>query len=490
MTIPSLQQLNAFPTRDQVRDKLTAYLKAAEVPVTDFEPGAGLRDLMELTAIGLVNVGGSAIPDIIAGGYPEVTTPSAADWITLIADQFFALTRIAATATQQTVKLTCDGTHGPYTISSGVLMVYSPLTGNRYRAITGGTLNTSSTLTITVQAEATNDSLSGRNYVDPANTLTLLLTPLPGVSCNNPPPNFSAVTPTPTPATGLGVVTVSGTAPTNPSTYDVFVSLSGQGPGGATPVAAKIQTRVNGGAWTAPATMGSSFTFSAGPTVTFSDDAGLTNPSFVAGDLYSFTSPGSPITLPGQDQETITALLTRCFARFPPMNATSAQEKRVVWAKAANAAVTRGRPAPSAAHPGRVDLYIAGVTNPLSGGVVTAVQNYIDQHEAIGDRTVVAAATVQSIAATGSVTAPTVLLSQVQAAAAIFWAAYVIATDIGGVVRLAELEQALKDAGATDVGTPAGGALALTGGSPNVQLAVGAVATPGDITTTLTWKGI
>jgi hypothetical protein len=477
MAIPTLALLTGFPTRDQVRAKLLGYWQAAELPITDWEAGAFMRTLLELTEKGISDAGGGAIPTIVAGGFPESNaSPGSSDWIELVADQWFNKQRIKATFTTQTVVLTCDATHGPYTITAGNLWVYSATTGNRYNAATGGTLNINSTLTITVRAEMANESIAGRNYVDVANTLTLLVNPIPGVT-----------------ATGKGIVTVGGTAATNPTTYELIVSTSGQ------KVAAQMQSRVNGGAWSTPFTMGNSFTFTAGPTATFTDDPGLTNPSFIVGDLYSFTSPGSPITVIGFDKETDSALLKRCFALFPVLDPGAVDEKRFRWAKLADPLVTRARVFPTGpANPGRAEVVIAGVTNPLLAGTVTAVQNYIDQHDAIGDRTIVSAATIASIIAAGTVNVPRGNLKAVQALATALWNAYVLTTDIGGIIRLADLVQVLMDAGALDVGAPAGAALTLNGGggpfAANFQLASNQVAVPTTLTGTppngLTWNEV
>lgn len=486
MSLPTIAELTAAPTNDQIRTKLISFWQAAEIPITDWESGGVMRVMMELTAQALRDFMGTAEPGILGGGFPTpVDSLSSDDWIDLVSSQWFGLTRTAASSTLQTVVLTRGaGGGGAYTIAAGALWVIGP-TGNRYVAITGGSLAASSTLTITVQAESTQDTVDGRNYVDAANSLTRLQDPLPGVTCNNPPPNFSAVSTVPTPAAGKGVVTVSGTPATSPTTYDVQVSMSGQR------AAATIQARVNGGAWSTSVVMGATYVFAGGPTVNFTDDAGGSNPSFIAGDLYSFTSPGSPITVPGLDKETNTALLLRCFARWPDLNRTTrVDDKRLVWAKRASTAVARARVFKDTVLAGVANVIIAGVTGGVSGGVVTAVQLYLDQHDAIGDKSVVASASVTTVTPTGHVTVATINLAFAQAAAAAAWTAYVISTDIGGVVALAVLEQILMDAGATDVGVPAGGALLLNGFAVALVLGSTAVATPADLIANMTWHSI
>lgn len=484
MTV-TIEQLTAAPTRDQIRTKLLSLWQAAELPITDWESGGVMRVMMELTALVTRDFMGVWLPKTLAGGFPAAAaSPTADDWLTLVAEQWFATTRTPPSSTLQTVVLTRGAGTGTYTISAGGLWVINPLTGNRYVAITGGSLAPSSTLTITVQAEQSQNTIKGSNYNDAANTLTKLQDPLPGVTCNNPPPNFSAVNTTPSATVGKGVVTISGTPASSPTSYDVQVASSGQR------AAATIQTRVNGGAWTVPVTMTASFTFTAGPTVNFTDDAGLTNPSFIAGEMYSFTSPGSPITVPGLDKETNTALLLRCFLRWPDLTSTTqVPDKRFTWAKRASTLVTRARVYRDTVLPGVANVIIAGITNPITAAV-TPVQTYINQHGEVGDISVVAAASVTSVIPTGHVAVSALSLPYVQALAAAAWTAYVVGTDIGGVIELSVLEQILMDAGAIDVGDPAGGPLLLNAVASNFVLGSTSVASPADLIANMTWHGV
>ena len=122
---------------------------------------------------------------------------------------------------------------------------------------------------------------------------------------------------------------------------------------------------------------------------------------------------------------------------------------------------------------------------------MTTVQTYIDQHDAIGDKSVVASASPTSIVPTGDVTVAAINLAFAQAQAAAAWTAYVVSTDIGGVIELAVLEQILMDAGAIDVGLPAGpNVLKINGTAANFALGSTSVGTPADITTNITWHGV
>jgi hypothetical protein len=465
-------------TLDQFRQLMIGILQSRQDPITDWNPGAERLTQMQYSALGAHNLLTELFPALV--GAPYFGFAPSSDWVDLVADQRFNTTRVRAVLTQQTLRIDSDGTHGPFVVDSS-FVVTSPLTGNRYYAITGGTLTTGAPnfLLVTVQAEGPNDPSKGRLYADGPNSLTKLAVPWSGVTATNAPPTFSAVTTTPVPALGLGVVTLTGTAPAVTTAYDVQVVRSGQN------TTAQFRYRLNGGPWSATQNMAATFVIGT-VTVHFTNDAGGSNPSFRTGDVYSFTSPGSPIVRPGTPAETDAALVQRCYDLW---NDTSAivDDKRKTWAKKANAAVKRVALQPDLTYPGRVLVTIAGApgTAPLGGGVIATVQTAIDQQEGICDLDLVAAATNVTVTATnatgGQVTVKSEKRADVQAAANLAWSAYGGDTDIGGTVRLAKLEQILVDAGVIDVT-----GLLLNGVAANVVLGVNDVAVVADLAS-LNW---
>ena len=475
---------------DQLRQLMIAYLQAANDPITDWNSGA--------TRLTQMQYGAKAVNDLLANLFPSMAgstwldfaaqLPAKANpdrWVDIIAEQIFALTRVPAVLTIQALLLASDGTAGPFTVDN-TFVVINPLTGNRYYAITSGTLTSGSpnSLTVMVRAEAPNDPARGVIYADGPNTLIRLATPWKGVTATNAPPQFSGVTTVPTPARGLGVVTVTGTPPVLATAYDFQIVDDGQN------TTALFRWRQNGGPWSSPVTMAATFAIPGTSTVTvhFTNDAGGANPSFRTGDVYSFTAPGTAISTPGTARETNAQLISRCFALWPDPDAIP-EDRHVTWAKAAGAGVVRVAVAPDATYPGRLLVTIAGApgTSPLSGGIVSAVQAYLDQQEGIGEISLVAAATVTAITATngssGSVTALASKRAAVQAAANLAWSTYVNGTTIGGIVRVAKLIELLMDAGAIEVL-----GILLNGGG-NVVLAVNAVAVAADLAS-LTWVEI
>jgi hypothetical protein len=462
-------------TSDQIKAKLLGYLANANLPTTDWFPGAFIRTLMSIHGTSALLDIQKAETAIAENGFPSEAED---DNLTVLAVQLFNVRRnfnlttgvqFGGTFTQQAVVLTGAGGVSSHAVTAGSLWVRSRVTGNRYVSITSGTIPASGSVTVTFQAEHPNDSANGSNYADGPGTLTVLETLWPGVTANNVAPNFSGVTKV---AVGLGVFTVNGTPSAAPTAYDVAITLSGQ------VGTAIFHYRENGGVWSSTQVTAASFTIPSGPTIHFANDGGGANPSFIAGDVYSFTSPGTPITQQGLDPETDAALLTRCYARWGDLTAAPTVDKHVTWAMAADPLITRVKLAIDATYPGRLLVTIAGVSNPLSGGIVTAAQLYIDQREAIGDLSLVAAATVTLVTATATVTVPALRLVQIQNDAQVLWNSYIGAIDLGGTVRAAIFEQIVKDLGAIDVT-----GLQLNGSPGNLVLATNAVGAPDDIIT-------
>jgi hypothetical protein len=484
--------------RADLTKRLRAYLVAAKCPVTDWNPGAFIRTLMEQWRgaledyVGIDDANGpKAREQLVAAVLPilaAIKTASASDSLTLVAEQFFdvrrnfatkTLVQFAALPTLQNLTLTCDSTHGPYSPAAGSLWARNPVTGNRYCNVAGGTIPSNGSVVLSFRAEAVNDSSRGINYADEAGSIVVLDTPLPGVTCSNVAPSFSNVLTTPSPTVGRGTMSVGGSPPASATGYDVVITLSGQ------VGAATFKYRANGGAWSSDQTVVASFVIPSGPTLTFANDGGGADPSFYKGERYSFASPGTPITQPGVEAEADGPLLERCFARWPDLDGDGL-EMHEAWARAASTLVNRVDVRRTAI-PGVLDVTIAGQVNPLAGGVVTAAQLYIDQREGIGKRSVVAAAAVTPITATGVATVRKKDLAAVQAAAEVAWEAYINSDSIGGLVLLSKLIEIIMDAGAIDFQIPE-----LNGSGANYALAAAHIPSPVSLTdpTSIFWSEV
>ncbi len=433
----------APPTDDEIKASLVAGLQAIPGnPIDDWHSGAVARTVLELERLADADLMQSALPAMLGQAAVDlsgVTGP----WLTLTAQQLYSLTRAAAVIAVQTLTLTCDGSHGPYTITAGQLWFRSATTGNRWSNISGGTLNTSGTLAIQIQAEG-----PGAAYNDPAGTIRTMLIPLDGVTAVNTATDFTAVTP------GLNSTgtlapsrTSGGTAPT-PATFLLRIDSSGQ---------------VGAGAWSYSVDGGRTFTSAgaiattdlvlpagaSGTRVTFTNHASV-DPSFVAGDLFAFTTPGSSFVTVGKDQESDPTLVARCQARWPDLAAVRTQSRYLKWAKAASAEVKRVRLEEDAVYLGKLYVTLAGVAGAVSGGAVTAVRDYIDPRAPIGRIIVVRNSSPVEILGAGVVTVSAAKLAATQADAQSRWQAILFAADIGQVARVSDLVRSVMDAGAID----------------------------------------
>lgn len=175
MATPTLAQLLAPPTADQEKATLLGRLSGKLFPVTDWQEGGVARTLVELFALGFADVGMQLVA-IAGGGFVLL---AATGWLTLLAKQLYNLDRNLATFTLGTCQLAASPAAG-YTVVAGQLVAQSA-SGLRFTNTTGGVLVASGTLNLTFQAES-----AGSKYNVGIGTITTLLTPLPGVTINNP----------------------------------------------------------------------------------------------------------------------------------------------------------------------------------------------------------------------------------------------------------------------------------------------------------------
>ena len=144
---------------------------------------------------------------------------------------------------------------------------------------------------------------------------------------------------------------------------------------------------------------------------------------------------------------------------------------------------------PSVLVAGQADIRMATSTGAVPGGVVSAVQAYIDVRDGIVDLANVASAANKNVTAGGTVTVKSAVSATAKAAAKANWEAYIAGLPIGGnqslggVVVLEELDQAIMDAGAEDVS-----GLTLNTVAANLALAGTEVAVAANsIDSALTW---
>lgn len=175
--MPTLDELLAPKTRDQLRQMLLDELARQGFPLNDFVPGSIARHVaVETPALGLEDLW-RTIVQIVRGGY---LSTAQGPWLDLLAEEFFAVQRKPATYAQGRIQLTASPGFGPYAIAPGDLWV-GTADGLLFNNITGGTLTPGGQLDLEVRAES-----PGARHNVPAGAIQILHTPLSGVSVTNP----------------------------------------------------------------------------------------------------------------------------------------------------------------------------------------------------------------------------------------------------------------------------------------------------------------
>jgi hypothetical protein len=172
--------------------------------------------------------------------------------------------------------------------------------------------------------------------------------------------------------------------------------------------------------------------------------------------LPGVTVAGAAITIVGipqygADEEKDASVVLRCAARWPSFDIDDDTSDRVTkWALAGSVEVTRTRLDPDTVNPGGVLLTVAGAAGNVTAPALAAVVVYVNKRVGITDYITVQNASNTTITASGTVVVPAALAAQIKTDANLAWMAYLAVEKIGGTVYLAELIQAVMDAGAID----------------------------------------
>lgn len=486
----TLAELLRTRTEDELVAKFLAFLQTKGFPITDWYEGSAAKTTQRLFIHGLIDFSDLA-PAVAAGGFLDYAL---GDWLALLAEQRFAVTKTKATACKQRVNLWCQPGTGPYVISAGQLIIKSNVNPDRrYVNTTTGTVAAGATpaekLAVEFQAESPGSSFNA----DGVGALVELVTPLPGLLCSNEVLDFGGVDSNGRAiraGSGTGTVTPARTSaltPTTPArTFTITILVSGQV--GAGSFRLKI---AEGGVETTTDIAPIPASYAAPNNVTINFANGAQNPSFVAGNVYTFTTQGSPIINPGTDDESDDSLRARCRGRWPTLSLVPTEDRYAAWARQCSTdngyGISKITVTPSATLAGVANVVIATSLGAPPGSVVTAIQAYIDARDGIVDKAVVQAAVNHAVSAGGTVRVKRSIAAEVKTAAKVNWEKYITGLAIGGdeenQVRLNELVQAIMDAGALDVVSPT-----LNTVGANMALGPTQVATVGnDITSAMTW---
>ncbi len=470
MSVPTLDELLTVRTQDEWTAIALAALQGRNFPTTDWTSTGPERAMLE-TSTACDADQSLQIPLIVqlvlvqAALQNTAPTDPATPALQFLAYNFYQLTATAAVATIGDATLTCNANSGPYTIAIGQLLATDGA-GNTYTNLDGGTLNTSDTLDLSWQCSAV--GTAGNAAI---NTIVTLLTPLPGVSINNPGTTFTEVTHT---GSGTGTVTPSGATPV---AHDWIIRIDTSGAAGA----ATSSYSTNGGASFTSAGAAAAYTpAGSGTTITLAGN-------FVAGDRYTFSAPGTWITTQGRDLESQGSLAARIIARWPALGSVPVADKYELWTREADANVARVAIFTAPAVAATVAVYIAGVSSVNTAADQNQVQDYLDVRAGLTDIPEVhlAGSTSVTIAGTatypsGSTTIPTTRDAAIDA--------YINQAPIGSVLKVSEVIALAMNLDAA--GNPQG-ALNITGvtlnGGGDVTLGSTNVAA---VTNNIAWVGV
>src|SRR5512133_335679 len=154
---------------------------------------------------------------------------------------------------------------------------------------------------------------------------------------------------------------------------------------------------------------------------------------------------GTWITVSGADQEADSALRSRCEARWPESGFGSPAASYDLWARTADATITRTKPVPDAAGPngGGVTIYVAGASGPVGAGAVTAAQTYIDPRAPLTSVPTVTNTSALAVTVTATLFGKAQYQTTATTAATAAITALIAANPLGATVYKAALYEAL-----------------------------------------------
>jgi hypothetical protein len=435
----ALSDLLAPQSVTAIFQQLLGVYQAAGFPVTAWQVGGVERTRLMAYATAMADVSGNYIP-AIAGGSLLDYSPNYPGWTALTASQIYEIAQNIATFTTGNITAT-NSTAGAYAFSAGSLIFTFATSGRRYISTGSGVIPAGGSLVIPVMAE-----FAGSVYVEPSSSAGItLVTPLPGVTLTNPATTYASATGTHG-GSGTGIITASG-SPVGPHSLNINITSTGQA-GVAT-----WSYSLDGAAYVAAGAVSSLVNVGGtGITVTLSN--GAINPSFVIGDTYSYTTPGSWITSQGSDIEADLALATRCRNRWSSLSdvpTSSLYQLLATSTPSVGSQVTQCSVVPDPTINNKINVIVSGPGGVLPGATITAIQSYITPWRRGCDNPIVQSPSTLAVTYAFTYTVP---VAQAAAAAASITTAlqfYTANIGVNGTLRIAAIiELVMEVAGVVD----------------------------------------
>lgn len=477
MTTPLTDLLRPHTAQDE-EASLLSVLKSVGFPTADWATDPQNAGVLLSRAIAASLAAASAnIPAVAAGGHAflaaELSDPA---WLDLHGEGLYNLRRARATYTKQLCAIHVDEGFGPVTINPG------------FTARAQGTKNVYSYqgAPVTIEDNSTADleftaGSTGSMFADPVNTLTEVVTSLPGVSINNPARPFGRLSGPGASSNaanrGSGSVVPSGT-PTLARIFSIIVTGTGSvGISGSVRIEWQQDDTISS---VTLSPIPSSYLVGDGVTLTFADGVGA---GFLREDRHAFETLASAITANGVDDESNKSYVARISGRWPSMGRNIVASKYETWVRECSIenalGIEKVTVSASVTVAGQTDITIATATGSPAGPMLRTVQEFLNARTGHADTASVAGAVNVPIRLAGNVFVKAAEAAEAKAAADDAWRAYVSLLPIGGdlamgfpgVLRLSDLTHVLMDAGAIDVS-----GITVNGAAANLALALDRVA--------------
>lgn len=397
-------------------------------------------------------------------------------WLTILASDFYLLERNPATRTTFNMLLTSVSSAPTYNFEVGDVWLVGP-SGKRYQSTTGGTVPPGGSLSMSFAAEA-----DGSSYADDPSIATLVLATSPAGLVAL--PGGGDFTPVAVQGDSTGRITPrrTGSSAPLPHSFAIRIDTAGE------PGAATYSLRVDGGIFVNRGVLlASGNLLTDGTTV---DAVAGIAPSFEAGEVYVFSTPGTPNYVQGDDEEEDDALRGRCQGRWPSLSDNILDGKVTLWTVTAYPSVNRIQVSADNVVPGRFIVTVADSHGAVDQAVLDQIAAFITPKLNVDEGMTARSASTLAITTTGNVKyrGTPDELAQLQADAQDEWIRYLGNLPMGAEVEVAKLEQIIMDAGALDAGDV--DVLRINGFAGNIQLAAGVVPVDGNPTAlagAMTW---
>jgi hypothetical protein len=433
----TLAELLTAKTQTEIYSLLLGQLADEGFPVTAWQSGSVERtELMAFSSV-LVDLVTNYLPTITGGGFLDYANT---DWLRLLSSQQYENDYNQASFTIGTIHLAAASGSGPYAFNAGDLTITFGASGNRYICNESGTVPLSGSTDVSFTAEN-----PGSSYADPSNSGDItLVTPLPGVTVTNPADDYSDVDHV---GSGTGTLTLGGSPV---GSHQVLINIDSTGASGV----AGWSYQLDGAPFVSAGTV-SSVTDLGGDGIDITLVNGGSGTSFVEGDTYLFSTPGSWITTQGGDDETNDALKTRDRNRWSSLSDIATEEYYELLARSTpsvGSQVTQVIVLPDADINNRLNITVAGPEGALPGGTVTAIQAYVSSRARITDNPVVQSPAGVDITLAATISVSFAQLSAAQDAAQTAMIDYVNSVGINGTIRISKIvELVMEITGIVDI---------------------------------------